>query len=102
MLFVITVAIISGIMLGFRFKVLVLVPATLIAIALIIGVSVAGGYAIGGIVGMVLGAVVSLQIGYILGSVFGAIIATEAPSHGKVRYGGPSTFKSQNGCGVGA
>jgi hypothetical protein len=65
LVFVITGAI-AGILLGVRFKVLVLVPACLVAAVVII---VNGsGHTLSSIVLTVLGTVVSLQIGYIVGS----------------------------------
>ena len=59
---------IAGILLGLRFKVLVLVPASLLAaVVVIIGQL---GHTLSMIVFTLVGTLVSLQIGYIVGSVF--------------------------------
>ena len=67
--FAITSAI-AGILLGLRFKVLVLVPAFLVTTLVIVALGT--GQTVSAIVLTVLGAVVSLQIGYIIGSLFRA------------------------------
>jgi hypothetical protein len=58
---------IVGILLGLRFKVLILVPATLIAT----GAIIATGYGIKPIAVTMLATTALLQIGYLLGSVAG-------------------------------
>jgi hypothetical protein len=66
LVFVVTGAI-AGMLLGVRFKVLVLVPAFLVA-AVVISLN-GSGHTLSSIVLTVLATVVSLQIGYIIGSV---------------------------------
>lgn len=78
-----TIGAIGGIILGFRFRVLVLVPATLF----FAGVVAAGGLAEGQqfrviAVNIVLTAAL-LQVGYIVGCVTGVVV----PRHLRGRYG---------------
>ena len=86
LVFVITGAIV-GILLGVGFKVLVLVPASLVAAVVII---VNGSdHTLSSIVLTVLGTVVSLQIGYIIGSVLRAFARAHLPGaqrHQRVRF----------------
>jgi len=68
---------IAGILLGLRFKVLVLVPASVLAaVIIIIGQS---GHTLNMIVFTLVGTVVSLQIGYIVGSVFRSLARPYLP-----------------------
>jgi hypothetical protein len=86
LVFVITGAI-AGILLGVRFKVLVLVPAFLVAAVVII--INGSGHTLSSIVLTVLGTVVSLQIGYIIGSVLRAFARAHLPAaqrHQRVRF----------------
>ena len=81
-----TIGAVGGIILGFRFRVLVLVPATLF----VAGVVAAGGLAAGQqfrmiAVNIVLTAAL-LQVGYIVGCVTGAVV----PRHVRGRYGRPA------------
>jgi hypothetical protein len=72
MLVLLAMGIIAGILLGLLFKVLVLVPAILLATAVITVFGFAKGLGFGMIALNVFGAAVSLQVGYIVG----AFIAT--------------------------
>jgi hypothetical protein len=68
---------IAGILLGLRFKVLVLVPASVLAaVIIIIGQS---SHTLGMIIFTLVGTVVSLQIGYIVGSVFRSLARPYLP-----------------------
>ena len=74
--FLVTGAII-GVLLGLRFKVLVLVPASVLAsVAIIISQS---GNKLSMIVLALVGTVVSLQMGYIVGSVFRSLACPYLP-----------------------
>jgi hypothetical protein len=80
MLVLLAIGIIAGILLGLLFRVLVLVPGTLLATAVITVLGFAKGLGFGMIALIVFGAAVSLQVGYIVG----AFIATAATP---IRYG---------------
>jgi len=58
-----------GILLGLRFKVLVLVPASVLATVVIIIIISRSGHELSVIVLTLVGTLVSLQVGYIAGSV---------------------------------
>jgi hypothetical protein len=78
---------VAGILLGLRFKVLVLVPAFLVAMVVII--LSGSGHTLGSIVFTVLGTLVSLQIGYIIGSILRAFARAHLPAaqrHQRVRF----------------
>jgi hypothetical protein len=60
---------ITGVLLGLRFKVLVLVPASLLATAVITVSGFVSGHEPGMIALTVFGAVASLQIGYFVGGI---------------------------------
>jgi hypothetical protein len=78
MLVLLAIGTIAGILLGLLFKVLVLVPAMLLATAIITVLGFAKGLGFGMIALIVFGAMVSLQVGYIVG----AFVATAAtPYH---------------------
>ena len=69
---------IAGMMLGLRFKVLVLIPAFFLATVIII---VNGsGQTLSAIVFTVLGTVASLQIGYVMGSILRALARAYLPA----------------------
>ena len=61
------VCLLAGLVLGQRFKVLVLVPATGLMVVLTVVGSLAGGYALRFLVFVAVAAAVSLQVGYLLG-----------------------------------
>ena len=77
MLVFLTIGAIAGTLLVMRFKVLVLVPASLLATVIII--SYGSGHTLSEIVLTVLGTVVSLQIGYVVGSVLRAVARAHLP-----------------------
>jgi hypothetical protein len=56
-----------GMALGQRFTVFVLVPAILVAIAIVVGIGIARGQTAGAITLVTVAAVACLQIGYLLG-----------------------------------
>ena len=64
---------IAGMLLGQFLKVFVLVPATLLAAAVITTIGFASGLGLGMIALIVFGAAASLQIGYIVGCVLHAV-----------------------------
>jgi hypothetical protein len=87
MLVFLVVGAIAGILLGVRFKVLVLVPASLLATVIIIAYG--SGHTLSEIVLTALGTVVSLQIGYIVGSVLRGVARAHLPvaqRHQRVRF----------------
>jgi hypothetical protein len=69
---------IAGVLLGIRFKVLVLVPASLLAAVIV----VANGsrQQLGAVVLTLLGTVASLQIGYVVGSILRALVRARLPA----------------------
>ena len=67
---------IIGMLLGLRFRVLVLVPAILLATVVII----LTGHKLGAIVLTLIGTVVSLQLGYIAGSVLRSLTRSYPPA----------------------
>ena len=68
-----TTGTIAGIVLAQLLKVFVLVPATLLAAAVITTIGFANGLGLGMIALIVFGAVASLQIGYVVGCVLHAM-----------------------------
>ena len=84
LVFLITGAV-AGILLGSRFKVLVLVFLVAMAVIILNG----SGHTLGSIVLTVLGTLVSLQIGYIIGSILRAFARAHLPAaqrHRRVRF----------------
>ena len=78
---------IAGIILGLRFKVLVVIPAILLATVVII---VSGsGDKLSAIVLTVVGTAVSLQIGYIVGSILRALARAYLPARMRVVVDAP-------------
>jgi hypothetical protein len=73
---------IIGIFLGLRFKVLVLVPASVLAIVVIILTESRNEVSV--IVLTLVGTLVSLQVGYLAGSVLGFLARSYLP--GRTRY----------------
>jgi tetrahydromethanopterin S-methyltransferase subunit C len=69
---------IAGILLGIRFKVLVVVPASLLAAVIV--VANGSGQQLGAVVLTLLGTVASLQIGYVVGSILRALVRTRLPA----------------------
>ena len=63
------IAAVVGIILGLRFKVLVLVPATLLATAVVTAIGLIGGQQFRVIAFTLVGAAALLQVGYIVGCV---------------------------------
>ena len=77
LVFLITGAI-AGILLGIRFKVLVIVPASLLAAVIV--VANGSGQQLGAVVLTLLGTVASLQIGYVVGSILRALVRAHLPA----------------------
>ena len=75
MIFLFVIGTIAGIMLGLRFKVLVLVPAILLATIFIIASG--SGHELKMITLSLMGTVVLLQIGYFMGSMLRALIRAQ-------------------------
>jgi hypothetical protein len=86
MAFLVTGAI-AGIILGLRFKVLVLVPAILLATVVIIANG--SSHKLSVIVLTVVGTVVSLQIGYIVGCILRALARAYLPAGTTLRSDAP-------------
>jgi hypothetical protein len=72
---------ISGMLLGLRFKVFVLVPTALLATMVIVGAGAASGLGPVAIALRVLGGVASLQIGYVAGVLLHVMVLAHLPSH---------------------
>jgi hypothetical protein len=84
---------IAGILLGLRFKVLVLVPASVLAtVVILIGQS---GHKLSMIVLTLVGTVVSLQMGYIIGSVFRSLARPYLPEWMCSRHSGTNWANDQ-------
>ena len=90
MLVFLIIGAIAGIMLGVRFKVLVLVPAFLLATVIIIIVN-GSSHSLGAIVLTVLGTVASLQVGYIVGSILRAVARAYLPARTTERHQCPGS-----------
>jgi hypothetical protein len=74
-----TISLLVGMVLGQRFKVLVLMPTIAIALILVIGVGVARADTVWWIVLMAVAAATSLQIGYLVGiGIRHALVAARA------------------------
>ena len=69
---------IVGILLGIRFKVLVLVPASLLAAVIVIANG--SSHTFGVILLTLVGTVASLQIGYVVGSILRALVRARLPA----------------------
>jgi hypothetical protein len=78
MLVFLTSGAIAGVLLGIRFKVLVLVPASLLAAVIV--VANGSGQQLGAVVLTLLGTVASLQIGYVVGSILRALVRARLPA----------------------
>jgi hypothetical protein len=79
-----TVSLLVGALLGQRFKVMILMPATAIVLAIAIGTGVTHAYTAWSIILMAGAAVTSVQIGYLIGigvhRVLAAALSTRSPS----------------------
>jgi hypothetical protein len=64
-----------GAILGLRFKVLILVPATMIGIFLVVGFALAGETSVWWAMIFAIAAASSLQIGYLSGATIGLLVA---------------------------
>jgi hypothetical protein len=69
MIVLLAIGIFVGIILGLRFKILVLVPTLLVAVGIVATVGIAEGHHLSAILLTVFGLIVSLQIGYVVGCV---------------------------------
>jgi hypothetical protein len=69
---------IAGILLGIRFKVLVIVPASLLAAVIVIANG--SGHKLGAVVLTLVGTLASLQIGYVVGSILRALVRARFPA----------------------
>ena len=77
---------IAGIMLGLRFKILVLAPAILLAMAVITETGIASGDKAWAIALTVFGTAASLQIGYFAGGILCAMIRAHPPARSTAAY----------------
>ena len=69
---------IAGILLGIRFKVLIVVPASLLAAVIVVVTE--GSHDLGAAVLNVLGTVASLQFGYVVGSLLRTLLRARFPA----------------------
>jgi hypothetical protein len=88
MIVLLAVGIFVGIILGLRFKILVLVPTLLIAMGIVAMVGIAEGHHLSAILLTEFGLIVSLQIGYVVGCVsqHPATVTLQQPMAEPVRY----------------
>ena len=79
----------AGALLAQRFRIIVLVPATLTVLVIAIGAGVAQANSVWWIVAMIAAASVSMQVGYFIGMLFqhflGALLASRSSSSSGVR-----------------
>jgi hypothetical protein len=80
---------IAGLMLGLRFKVLILVPAILLATAAITVTGIVSGYEVKAVALTVFGTAASLQIGYIAGYILYVVVLALLPARTATHYRGP-------------
>jgi predicted phage tail protein len=85
----------AGIMLGLRFKVFVLGPATLLVTAAITVSGIASGHEPGMIALTAFGAVASLQIGYFVGGILQVMAPAHLLARTTVRYRPPKSGLSR-------
>lgn len=88
MIVLLAVGIFVGIILGLRFKILVLVPTLLVAVGIVAMVGIAEGHRLNAILLAVFGLIVSLQIGYLVGCVsqHPSTVTYQRPMAEPVRY----------------
>lgn len=88
MIVLLAVGIFVGIILGLRFKILVLVPTLLVAVGVVAMVGIAEGHHLNAILLTVFGLIVSLQIGYVVGCVsqHPSTVTYQRPMAEPVRY----------------
>ena len=79
MIGLLAIGVAAGILLGLRFRVLVLVPATLVAAGAVAVTGLAVGHRLGVVALAVLGTVALLQIGYVVGCVIQAASPLRLP-----------------------
>jgi hypothetical protein len=77
---------IAGVLLGLRFKVLVIVPASLLAAIMIIATG--SGQQLGAFILTLLVTLASLQIGYVVGSILRALVRARLPAGERPKSGG--------------
>jgi hypothetical protein len=87
---------IVGVAFGLRYKVFVLLPATCVALAVVVLEAVAGGDGLLRMVLMMIGTVTCLQLGYALGSVMALMTET---SHARERHLPPERSLSRSSSG---
>jgi len=86
MLVFLIAGVITGVLLGLRFKVLVIVPASLLAAIIIIATG--AGQQLGAFVLTLLVTLASLQIGYVVGSILRALVRARFPAAERHKSGG--------------
>ena len=77
---------IAGVLLGLRFKVLVIVPASVLAAIMIIATGT--GQQLGAFILTLLVTLASLQIGYVVGSILRALVRARLPATERHKSGG--------------
>ena len=70
---------VAGLLLGTRFKVLVIVPASLLAAIIVFVIVNSSGHESGAVVLTLLATLAALQIGYVVGSILQASIRAHLP-----------------------
>ena len=80
---------IAGIILGLRFKILILVPAILLATAAITVTGIVSGYEAKAVALIVFGTAASLQVGYIAACILYVVVLALLPARTATRYRGP-------------
>ncbi len=90
-----TIGTVTGILLGLRFKILVLIPATLLMTAATTAIGVANGRQFSAVVLTSIGTAVLLQLGYIVGCIFQVMV----PAHLPTRSRAESRFGTRQGIG---
>jgi hypothetical protein len=88
MIVLLAVGIFVGIILGLRFKILVLVPTLLVAVGIVAMVGILDGHHLSAILLTVFSLIVSLQIGYVVGCVsqHPSTVTHQHPMAEPVRY----------------
>ena len=89
-------------MLGLRFKILVLVPATLLMTAASTAIGIVNGRQVSAVILTSIGTAVLLQLGYIVGCIFQVMVPAQLPTRSRAdsRFGsGQDIGYVNNGAG---
>ena len=93
-LIIIGIGAIAGIMLGLRFKILILVPAILLATAAITVTGIVSGYEAKPVALTVFGTATSLQIGYIAGCILDVVVLALLPARTATTTAAPGSLRA--------